>query len=222
VPASKTALSRTAHRGPRKGRRLPGVLTAAEVKKLMSTPNMRVPTGFRDRCIMQLMYRCGLRIHEACGVRLGDVDWETGNIRVTGKGKKERTVYADAATLDLLTRWLQMRGRYSRTRKDDAPLFISIRRGACSRHGELPNLGVTTDSTYKSIRRRMLKAGIDTKKAHPHTLRHTFATDCLGHGVSILKLQQLMGHASIETTSIYLHVNDPELAAEMRAIDWGD
>jgi integrase/recombinase XerD len=209
--------------GPRKARRLPGVLTAAEVKKLMSTPNMRVPTGFRDRCIMQLMHRCGLRIREACGVRLGDVDWETGFIRViaeTAKGRRERTVYADPATLELLTRWLEMRGRYSRTRKDDAPLFISIRRGACSEAGDVPNLGVTTSSVYKSIRRRMLKAGIADETAHPHTLRHTFATDSLGHGVSIVKLQQLMGHASITTTTIYLHVNDPELAAEMKAIHW--
>jgi integrase/recombinase XerD len=193
------------------------VLTGHEVEALMKTPNLTAPTGFRDRCLMQLMHRCGLRISEACGIQLGDVDWETGHIRVrpeTAKGGKPRTAYADPVTLDLLTRWLDIRGRYSRTRKKDAPLFISIRQATKGRE-------VTTSSIYKSIRRRMLKAGIADKTAHPHTLRHTFATDSLGHGVSIVKLQQLLGHASIETTSIYLHVNDPELAAEMKAIDWG-
>lgn len=210
--------------GPRKPRRLPKTLTASEVKALMATPNLKAPTGLRDRCIMQLMHRCGLRIREACGVRLGDVDWETGSIRViaeTAKGKKERTVYMDPATLELLKRWREVRARFTRTRKDDAPLFVSVRRGACDEHGATPNLQVTTDSIYKSIRRRMLKAGIADETAHPHTLRHTFATDSLGHGVSLVKLQQLMGHASLDTTRIYLHVNDPELAAEMQAIDWG-
>lgn len=205
-----------AHRRPRKRKpqRLPKMLTRDEVRALMAQPNLRCPTGLRDRVLLQLMHRCGLRISEACAVRLGDVNWARGDIRVIGKGDKERTVYADAQTLGLLERWLQERGRHTRTRREDAPMFVSVRTGVRGRQ-------VTTDSIEKMVRRRMLDVGIPREKAHPHCLRHTFASDLLAAGRSIEELRELLGHASVRTTQVYLHASHPVLREAMQSIDWG-
>jgi site-specific recombinase XerD len=180
----------------------------------MGQPNLSCPTGLRDRALLQLMHRCGLRISEACAVRLGDLNRENGHLRIIGKGNKERTVYADPATLALLERWHSERGRFTRTRKADAPLFVNVRTGV--RGGQ-----VTVDAIEKMVRRRMLDVGIARENAHAHTLRHTFASDMLAHGRTLAEIQKLMGHSSIRTTAIYLHATDPRLAAEVQAIDWG-
>lgn len=203
-----------APRKPRKPQRLPKFLTAEETRRLMGQPNMAVPTGLRDRCLMQLMHRCGLRISEACGVRLGDVDWAKGHIRVIGKGDKERVVYGDPQTLALLERWRTERGRHTRTRKDDAPLFVNVRTGV---RGEQ----VSVDAIYKMVVRRMLRVGIAREKAHPHVLRHTHASDLLASGRTLQEIRELMGHASIRSTEIYLHASNTRLAEAMQTIDWG-
>lgn len=198
----------------RKPKRLPKMLTQQETRALMAQPNLSCPTGLRDRALLQLMHRCGLRISEACAIRLGDVNWGNGHIRVIGKGDKERTVYADPGTIGLLERWLAERGRHSRARKHDAPLFVNVRTGVRGRR-------VTTDAIEKMVRRRMLRVGISLEKAHPHVLRHTFASDALAAGRNIEQLRKLLGHSSIRTTEIYLHASDPVLAEEMQSIDWG-
>lgn len=201
-------------RGKRKPKRLPKMLSRDEVRALMAQPNLTCPTGLRDRALVQLMHRCGLRISEACSVRLGDVNWSSGDIRVIGKGDKERTVYADPGTLALLDRWVQERGRHTRTRRDDAPMFVNVRTGVRGQR-------VTTDAIEKMVRRRMLHAGIPREKAHPHVLRHTFASELLAAGRSLEELRELLGHSSIRTTEIYLHASHPVLREAMRSIDWG-
>lgn len=180
----------------------------------MSLPNLRCATGLRDRALLQIMHRCGLRIGEACSVRLGDVNWETGHIRVIGKGDKERTVYADPQTLALLDRWREERSRHTRRRRDDAPLFVSVR-------SNVRGKPVTVDSVEKMVHRRMLNAGIVKEKAHAHALRHTHASDLLARGRSLEEIRKLLGHTSIRTTEIYLHASDPVLAEAVQAIEWG-
>lgn len=190
------------------------MLTRAELQALMAQPNLSCPTGLRDRALLQLLHRCGLRISEACGLKLGQVNWENGHIRVIGKGDKERTVYADRATRALLERWIQERGRHTRARRDDAPIFVNVRTGVRGRQ-------VTTDSIEKMVKRRMLHVGIAPAKAHAHCLRHTFASDALAAGRSLEQLRKLLGHSSIRTTEIYVHADDHVLAGEMQEIDWG-
>lgn len=198
----------------RKPKRLPQMLTREEVKALMAQPNLRAPTGLRDRALLQLMHRCGLRIAEACALRLGDIDWDSGRVRVIGKGDKERTVYADPGTLAILERWMAERGRFSRTRRPDAPMFVSVRDGVRGR-------GVTTDSIEKMVKRRMTVVGVAPEKRHAHCLRHTFASDLLAAGRSLEELRKLLGHSSLRTTEIYVHASDPVLAEAMQRIDWG-
>ncbi|MGN6872249.1 MAG: tyrosine-type recombinase/integrase [Solirubrobacteraceae bacterium] len=210
APIAQPGKSRKA----RKPKRLPQMLAEEETRRLMAQPNLGCPTGLRDRCLLQLMHRCGMRISEACAIRLGDVDWDSGRIRVIGKGDKERVAYADQRTLALLERWRDERARHTRTRKSEAPLFVNVRTGV---RGE----AVSVDAVYKMVVRRMLRVGIDRKKAHPHTLRHTFASDMLAHGRTLEEIRKLMGHTSIRTTEIYLHASDPRLAEALQAIDWG-
>src|SRR3954462_15853158 len=98
------------------GRDLPKTLTAEEVDALMGRPNLAAPTGLRNRAMLALMHRCGLRVAEVCGLHLRDVDWREGTIRLraeVAKGGREGVVYADQPTLDLLARWKDVRRRYA-------------------------------------------------------------------------------------------------------------
>jgi len=179
-------------------KKLPKTLTKDEVLLLLSQPNKRAPTGLRNRCIMQLMYRAGLRESEVINLGTKDVEWGEAILRVwQGKGAKDRTLYLDEHTLDLLRMWDERRprGRY---------FFCTLK-------------GNKLNDRYirELVDRYAEKAGIG-KHVNPHMLRHTFATELLQEGYNIREVQKLLGHSDVSTTMIYTHVYDSDLANKMR------
>lgn len=192
------------------GRKLPKVLTADEIKALMRAPNMSAPTGLRDRALMAVMHRCGLRVSEACGLYLRDVRWGEAQIHVrpeVGKGGKEAVVYLDEPTLALLERWKIVRRQYAAGKPH---LFVRVRSGD-GQGGQLDRRDV-----YEMVGRRARKAGIE-HPVTPHMLRHTYATELLREGFNVPEVQRLLRHSDIRTTSAYLHLVDADLAAKVRA-----
>lgn len=191
-----------------KARRLPKTLSAEEAGRLMSMPNLACPTGIRDRSVLELMHRCGLRVSEVCGVHLRDVDWRAGEIRLrpeVAKGGREAVVYLDQQTLEGLKRWKEVRRSFGAGRPH---LFVCVRE---EQRGE----PLTRRGVYRMVRRRAVKAGID-RPVWPHMLRHSFATELLGEGFNIREVQKLMRHSDIRTTAIYLEVRDEQLRGKVR------
>mgnify|MGYP000365618413 CR=1 FL=1 len=174
-------------------RRLPKTLTREEATRLLAAPNKSCPTGLRNRCILQLMYRGALRVSEVVALRPQDIDWETGLVRIVeGKGARDRNIYIDEHTLDLLRLWSERRPR--------SPWFF------CTLSGR----PVSTVYIRAMIKRMARRAGI-TRRIYPHMLRHTFATERLSEGWSIREVQEYLGHADIRTTQIYTHVSPEDL-----------
>lgn len=168
----------------RKGRRLPVVLSGAEVLALLGAV-----TNVKHRALLMALYSAGLRCSEALHLRVGDIDSQRRMIRVAqGKGRKDRYVMLSSALLEELRRhWRESR---------PAPWLFP---------GQRPGHPMTNNSVEKLVARAVLVAGIK-KRVTPHTLRHSFATHLLERGVNIRVIQRLLGHSSLHTTEIYTHV----------------
>lgn len=191
-------------RQPRAPRELPKVLTPDEVDALLAAPNVDCPTGLRNRCMLQLMLRCGLRVTETTLLHLRDVDWNDGSLHLRPeitKGEKEAFTYIDDATLEWLKRWKAERRKYA---AGQPWLFTTLK-------GE----PVGRKYVWAMMRRFAKRAGI-REEIHPHMLRHTFATDLLREDFNIREVQQLMRHNDVRTTQIYTHVDDAQLRRRMR------
>ena len=185
--------------GPRRVRTLPATLSEPEVERLLDGPLTAEPRRLRDRALLELLYGCGLRASEACGLRMGDVDADEGFVRVTGKGGKERDVPLGGAAADALDRYLRA-GRPRLGRPSTDRVFVSIRGRP---------LGPT--DIRRALRRELAAAGLAERS--PHALRHTFATHLLEHGADLRSIQELLGHASVGTTQVYTHVSVRHLRA---------
>jgi integrase/recombinase XerD len=184
---------------PRRARKLPQVLTRAEVENLLSQPRGTDPAALRDRALLEVMYACGLRASEAIGLELMDVDTEDGVVRARGKGSKERVVPIGQAALRALRHYLE-RGRPGLVKGSaEAHLFVNFRGGPLTRQG-----------LYKIVRRHALGAGLADRMS-PHTLRHTFATHLLAGGCDLRSVQEMLGHADVSTTQLYTHLSSERL-----------
>ncbi len=184
---------------PRRGRKLPQVLTRGEVDTLLCQPHGTAPTGLRDRALLELMYACGLRASEVIGLLVTDIDLDEGVLRARGKGSKERVVPVGRAAVEALTRYLG-RGRPELVgARPEAHLFVNFRGGALTRQG-----------LYKIVRRHAAAAGLDDRMS-PHTLRHTFATHLLAGGCDLRAVQEMLGHADVATTQLYTHLSSERL-----------
>lgn len=186
-------------RGPRKARKLPEVLTAEEQEKLLAQPNPKCRTGLRNLCMIRLMLNVGLRASEVLNLRPQDIDWMSGKLMVReGKGKKDRTLWIGEEDLELLRKWREKRpgGEF---------LFTTLQ-------------GERLDDRYlrAMVKRLARKAGI-IKDVHPHTLRHTFATDLYRETKNIRLIQKALGHADLSTTMIYTHIVDEELEEALKS-----
>ncbi len=185
--------------GPRRGRRLPKVLTRGEIAKLLDQPKGTDPTALRDRALLELMYACGLRASEAIGIEVGDIDLEDGVLRARGKGSKERVVPVGSKAVAAVRRYLE-RGRPPLVRgRPVTQLFVNFR-------GE----GLTRQGLYKIVRRHASGAGLADRMS-PHTLRHTFATHLLAGGCDLRSVQEMLGHADVATTQLYTHLSSARL-----------
>jgi integrase/recombinase XerD len=186
------------------GRKLPKTLTKEEVDRLMAVPNLSAPTGLRNRAMLELMYRAGLRVGETCALHLRDVRWKEDQIHLRPeitKGGKEAFVYLDERAKQLLERWRDQRPKYAHGSKR---LFITLQGAPVTRH-----------YCYQMIRRYARRAEIE-RPVSPHVLRHTFATELLREGFDIRQVQTLMRHRDIRTTVIYTEVFDQELQDRIR------
>jgi len=185
--------------GPRQVRTLPATLSEPEMEELFDRPVVADPRRLRDRALLELLYGCGLRASEACGLRIADVDADEGTVRVTGKGGKERVVPLGGAAADALGRYLRT-GRPRLGRPETDRVFLSVRGRP---------LGPT--DVRRALRRELDAAGLAQRP--PHALRHTFATHLLEHGADLRSIQELLGHASVGTTQVYTHVSVRHLRA---------
>jgi integrase/recombinase XerD len=184
---------------PRRGRRLPHVLTRGEVAKLLEQPNGSSPTDLRDKALLEVMYACGLRASEAIGLEVGDVDLVEGVLRARGKGSKERVIPMGRMASGAIRTYLEG-GRSKLVRGRGEPhLFVNFRGGSLTRQG-----------LYKIVRRHALTAGLADRMS-PHTLRHTFATHLLAGGCDLRSVQEMLGHADVATTQLYTHLSSERL-----------
>ena len=183
---------------PKLDRRLPSFLTQEEVKQLLEAPDLSTPQGQRDRALMELLYASGLRVSELVSLNLEQADLGSQEIRVWGKGSKERVVLMGKPAAQALHTYLSQ-GRQKLTgKKQTVALFLN-------RSGER----VTTRRVQRILEKYASQAGID-KRVHPHMLRHTFATHLLDGGADLRVVQELLGHANLSSTQIYTHVTQSQ------------
>ena len=182
-------------RAPKLPRRLPKSLSEVQVEALLGAPAIETTLGLRDRAMLETLYATGLRVSELVGLKLSQVSFDMGVVRVLGKGSKERIVPLGEEAIDWLKRYL-VSGRSALVgdSRSDA-VFVTARRGPLSRQ-----------AFWQLIKRHAVKAGIASGSLSPHTLRHAFATHLLNHGADLRVVQLLLGHSDITTTTIYTHV----------------
>jgi len=178
---------------PRLDKRLPTFLTVEEAKRLVEAPDIGKPYGQRDRALLELLYAAGLRVSELVNIDVNQVNLATNEIRVWGKGAKERVVLIGEPASRALTNYIENGRKELLAGKRESALFLS-------RYGtRLPA------RTVQKILTRY--ARVINKKVHPHKLRHTFATHLLDGGADLKVVQELLGHADLASTQIYTHVS---------------
>lgn len=183
---------------PRLGRRLPSVLSRAEVVRLLAAPAGDGPREVRDRAMLHTMYAAGLRVSELVNLELNALNLETGFVVPHGKGDKRRVVpIGDFAKEALLTYLLEVRSGWAKP--GSRPVFLT-------HHGR----AMTRQGFWKNVKRYAAAAGI-VKNVSPHKLRHSFATHLLIGGADLRAVQTMLGHADIATTQVYTHVTGERL-----------
>jgi site-specific recombinase XerD len=183
-------------------------MTADELEVLLTTPDETTMTGLRDRAIMELFFSTGLRVSELASLTRERINTETGEMRVVGKGRKERIVFISPRASVWYKSYLDRRGDELKA------AFVGYRGKGV---GDQPSPKVESQATpltprsiERAIEKHAVTAGL-VKKITPHTLRHSFATDLLLNGADIRSVQTLLGHASITTTQIYTHITNSQL-----------
>ena len=183
---------------PKFGRHLPDVLTTEEIDRIIAAVDTSTPKGRRDAAMLEVLYSCGLRVSELTALRLGDLFFGEGYVRVVGKGDKQRIVPISGLARERVSRWLDDRRDMEKSRTEDA-VFLNNRGKPLSRV-----------MVFTMLRQAALRAGVD-KRISPHTLRHSFATHLLEGGAGIRQVQDMLGHESIVTTEIYTHLDREHL-----------
>lgn len=180
---------------PVKPSRLPKVLSEVQVEALLAAPQTDTTLGQRDRAMLETLYATGLRVSELVGLKLHEVNFDMGVVRVFGKGSKERLVPLGEEAIDWLRDYLA-EARPALLNKRQSEDFFVTGRGS----------GMTRQAFWKLIKRYAVLAGMDPDRLSPHVLRHAFATHLLNHGADLRVVQMLLGHADISTTQIYTHI----------------
>ncbi|HKW80228.1 MAG TPA: site-specific tyrosine recombinase XerD [Casimicrobiaceae bacterium] len=182
-------------RTPKLPRRLPKSLTEDQVGALLGAPDPETALGLRDRAMLETLYATGLRVSELVNLKLSQLSFDMGVVRVLGKGNKERLVPLGEEAIDWLKRYCATaRAELGGDARGDA-VFVTARRGP-----------MTRQAFWSLIKRHAATAGIARTALSPHTLRHAFATHLLNHGADLRVVQLLLGHSDITTTTIYTHV----------------
>lgn len=189
---------------PKRPRRLPIVLTLDEVDRIEDAIDLSLPQGQRDRAIIEMLYSCGLRVSELCGLLLSDLFLDEGFIRITGKGSKQRLVPISPRAVKELNLWFASRCHINIRKGEEDYVFVSEQRG---KH-------LSRITVFHNLRIYAELAGIN-KTISPHTLRHTFATHLLEGGANLRAIQAMLGHESISTTQVYTNIDRSFLRSQV-------
>lgn len=185
---------------PKIGRKLPDTLSTEEIDRLIESIDLSHPQGERNRCILETLYSCGLRVSELITLKLSDLYFDEGFIRVVGKGDKQRLVPISPLTIKYINLYIdQIRAHLPIQKGFEDTLFLN-RRGK----------QLTRAMIFTIVKQTAVKAGVK-KKISPHTFRHSFATHLLENGADLRSIQQMLGHESIITTEIYMHLDRTHL-----------
>ena len=198
----------SALQGPRQQKSLPHVIRTSDMIKLLSVYGKKdgagklreqSPADMRNLAMLEFLYACGARVSEASGLKMKDVDFERGQVKVFGKGSKERIIPLHEMALSSLQTYLLL-ARPLLLKEKHCDFFFVSTRGS----------GMTTDAIRKMFKETLRVAGLD-ETLSPHALRHTFATDLLNGGADLRSVQEMLGHASLSTTQIYTHLSTERL-----------
>ena len=181
---------------PKIGRKLPDTLSEGEIDQLIKAIDLTHSQGERNRTILETMYSCGLRVSELITLKISDLFFEEGFIKVTGKGNKERFVPIHHNAQKYITIYIyEIRNQLKPVKNFEDTLFLN-RRGK----------GLTRQMIFTILKDLSIKINLN-KKISPHTLRHSFATHLLKNGADLRAIQQMLGHESITTTELYVHLD---------------
>lgn len=180
---------------PKTARKLPLVLSAKEVEKLLSQPDTTKPTGIRDRTILEVLYSCGLRATEVVSLRLEQIDLDVGFLRIWGKGNKERVIPLGEEASFWLNKYIKEARPKLLKKANSFYCFVGMR-----------GKPLTRQRLWQIIKKYSVSAGLKDK-IYPHCLRHCFATHLLEGGADLRAVQMLLGHSDINTTQIYTHLD---------------
>ena len=181
---------------PKIGRKLPDTLSEKDIDKIISQIDLSTPEGERNRVMIESLYSCGLRVSEMIQLKISDLFFEEGFIRVTGKGDKQRFVPISTYTIKLIDQYKDKIRSHIKVQKGFEDTLFLNRRGK----------QISRNMVFMILKDLVLKAGIN-KNVSPHTLRHSFATHLLENGADLRAIQQMLGHESITTTEIYMHLD---------------
>lgn len=189
--------------GPKIGFKLPEVLTVEEIDRIISAIDVSTNEGHRNRAILETLYSCGLRVSELCNLKLSDLYFEEGFIKVEGKGSKQRLVPISPRAIKEIKNWFSNRNQWRIKKEYEDYVFLA-------RWGK----GISRIMVFHMIKELAREAGI-TKNISPHTFRHSFATHLLEGGANLRAIQCMLGHESIATTEIYTHIDRNMLRSEI-------
>lgn len=186
--------------GPKLGLYLPDTLSVEDVERITKNINLSTDLGVRNQCMVEVLYGCGLRVSELIKLKISDINFKEGFLKVEGKGQKVRYVPLAKYTSHLIKNYIEnVRINNKINKKYEDNLFLNSRGSSMSRV-----------IVFIIIKELADKAGI-RKNISPHTFRHSFATHMLQNGADLRFIQEMLGHSSITTTEIYTHLNTEEL-----------
>ncbi len=186
---------------PKIGRKLPDTLSVDEINQLIGAIDLSKPEGERNRAMLETLYGCGLRVSELVNLKLSDLFFEEDFIKVTGKGDKQRFVPISDFNKKYINIYRKEIRVHQRIQKGFDDILFLNRRGR----------QLTRAMIFTIIKQLALKIGLG-KNISPHTFRHSFATHLLQNGADLRAIQQMLGHESITTTEVYMHVDRSHLA----------
>ena len=186
---------------PKIGRKLPDTLSTLEINQLITAIDLSKPEGERNRAMIETLYGCGLRVSELTGLRISDLFFEEDFIKVTGKGDKQRFVPISGINKKYISIYKDQVRVHQAVKKGSEDILFLNRRGA----------QLTRAMVFTIVKQLAVKAGIK-KTISPHTFRHSFATHLLENGADLRAIQQMLGHESITTTEVYMHVDRTHLS----------
>ncbi len=190
---------------PAPGRKLPEVLTIDEINAMTRCIDMGSPLGLRNRAILEMLYGSGLRVSELCALERSRLYFDEGFVLVSGKGSKERMVPMSEPAIDFVKQYLLERDEHGPDPKPGEEAYVFLNRSGAH---------LTRVMIFYIIRELAELAGV-RRTISPHTLRHSFATHLLEGGANLRAIQQMLGHESIGTTEIYLHMDNTRLREEI-------